>query len=88
MDAPDLIDLHHQATDRIVGCYLLETADGPALHERFGTKLVLNEFVAFLFIRIVSAPEVTCVIKLPWPILPASGARHIIASKANNLSLF
>jgi glyoxylase-like metal-dependent hydrolase (beta-lactamase superfamily II) len=33
MDAPDLIDLHHQATDRILGCYLLETADGLALHD-------------------------------------------------------
>jgi len=30
---PDLIDLHHQATDRIVGIYLLETDDGLALHD-------------------------------------------------------
>ena len=32
MAAPDLIDLHHQ-TERVVGCYLLETADGLALHD-------------------------------------------------------
>ena len=30
--APDLIDLHHQ-TERVVGCYLLETDDGLALHD-------------------------------------------------------
>ena len=29
---PDLIDLHHQ-TERVVGCYLLETDDGLALHD-------------------------------------------------------
>jgi glyoxylase-like metal-dependent hydrolase (beta-lactamase superfamily II) len=29
---PDLIDLHHQ-TERVVGCYLLETEDGFALHD-------------------------------------------------------
>ena len=33
MGGSDLIDLHHQATDRIVGCYLLETDDGLALHD-------------------------------------------------------
>jgi glyoxylase-like metal-dependent hydrolase (beta-lactamase superfamily II) len=33
VEGPDLIDLHHQATDRIVGCYLLETDDGLALHD-------------------------------------------------------
>jgi glyoxylase-like metal-dependent hydrolase (beta-lactamase superfamily II) len=32
VDAPDLIDLHHQ-TERVVGCYLLDTDDGPALHD-------------------------------------------------------
>ena len=32
MDAPDLIDLHHQ-TERVVGCYLVDTDDGPALHD-------------------------------------------------------
>jgi glyoxylase-like metal-dependent hydrolase (beta-lactamase superfamily II) len=32
MAGPDLIDLHHQ-TKRVVGCYLLETADGLALHD-------------------------------------------------------
>src|SRR5262249_39947494 len=32
MDAPDLIDLHHQS-ERVVGCYLLETDDGLALHD-------------------------------------------------------
>jgi len=30
--APDLIDLHHQC-ERVVGCYLLETDDGLALHD-------------------------------------------------------
>jgi glyoxylase-like metal-dependent hydrolase (beta-lactamase superfamily II) len=30
--APDLIDLHHQS-ERVVGCYLLETDDGLALHD-------------------------------------------------------
>jgi glyoxylase-like metal-dependent hydrolase (beta-lactamase superfamily II) len=29
---PDLIDLHHQS-ERVVGCYLLETGDGLALHD-------------------------------------------------------
>jgi glyoxylase-like metal-dependent hydrolase (beta-lactamase superfamily II) len=29
---PDLIDLHHQ-DERVVGCYLLETADGLGLHD-------------------------------------------------------
>jgi glyoxylase-like metal-dependent hydrolase (beta-lactamase superfamily II) len=32
VDGPDLIDLHHQ-DERVVGCYLLETADGLALHD-------------------------------------------------------
>jgi glyoxylase-like metal-dependent hydrolase (beta-lactamase superfamily II) len=32
VSGPDLIDLHHQ-TDRVVGCYLLETDDGLALHD-------------------------------------------------------
>ncbi len=32
MAAPDLIDLHHQG-ERAVGCYLLETVDGPALQD-------------------------------------------------------
>jgi glyoxylase-like metal-dependent hydrolase (beta-lactamase superfamily II) len=32
MAGPDLIDLQHQS-DRVVGCYLLETADGLALHD-------------------------------------------------------
>jgi glyoxylase-like metal-dependent hydrolase (beta-lactamase superfamily II) len=32
VSAPDLIDLRHQ-TERVVGCYLLETDDGPALHD-------------------------------------------------------
>ena len=32
MGAPDLIDLHHQS-ERVVGCYLLETDDGLALHD-------------------------------------------------------
>jgi glyoxylase-like metal-dependent hydrolase (beta-lactamase superfamily II) len=32
MAGPDLIDLHHQS-ERVVACYLLETADGLALHD-------------------------------------------------------
>lgn len=32
MTGPDLIDLHHQ-TERVVGVYLLETDDGPALFD-------------------------------------------------------
>ena len=32
MPAPDLIDLHHQSAG-VVGCYLLETDDGLALHD-------------------------------------------------------
>ncbi|HEY7691740.1 MAG TPA: MBL fold metallo-hydrolase [Gaiellaceae bacterium] len=32
MSGPDLIDLRHQG-DRVVGCYLLETDDGLALHD-------------------------------------------------------
>jgi glyoxylase-like metal-dependent hydrolase (beta-lactamase superfamily II) len=32
MSGPDLIDLHHQ-DERVVGCYLLETDDGLALHD-------------------------------------------------------
>jgi len=32
MNGPDLIDLRHQ-TERVVGCYLLETDDGLALHD-------------------------------------------------------
>jgi glyoxylase-like metal-dependent hydrolase (beta-lactamase superfamily II) len=32
VNTPDLIDLHHQ-TERVVGCYLLETDDGVALHD-------------------------------------------------------
>src|SRR6188508_3866400 len=32
MPGPDLIDLHHQ-DERVVGCYLLETADGLGLHD-------------------------------------------------------
>ena len=30
---PEPIDLHHQGIDRSIGCYLLDTADGPALFD-------------------------------------------------------
>ncbi|HSC92699.1 MAG TPA: MBL fold metallo-hydrolase [Gaiellaceae bacterium] len=33
MTAPRLIDLHHQGRDRVVGVYLLDTEDGPALFD-------------------------------------------------------
>ena len=33
MAAPEPIDLHHQDAERIVGCYLLDTEDGPALFD-------------------------------------------------------
>ena len=31
--SPDPIDLHHQGAERVVGSYLLETEDGPALFD-------------------------------------------------------
>ena len=31
--ALDPIDLHHQGRDRVIGVYLVETEDGPALHD-------------------------------------------------------
>jgi glyoxylase-like metal-dependent hydrolase (beta-lactamase superfamily II) len=31
--APEPLDLHHLGRERVIGCYLLETADGPALHD-------------------------------------------------------
>jgi glyoxylase-like metal-dependent hydrolase (beta-lactamase superfamily II) len=33
MVPPEPIDLHHQGVERIVGCYLLDTDDGPALFD-------------------------------------------------------
>jgi glyoxylase-like metal-dependent hydrolase (beta-lactamase superfamily II) len=30
---PDLLDLHHQGAARVIGAYLLDTADGPALFD-------------------------------------------------------
>jgi len=30
---PTLIDLHHLGRERVIGAYLLETSDGPALHD-------------------------------------------------------
>ncbi|HKF14444.1 MAG TPA: MBL fold metallo-hydrolase [Gaiellaceae bacterium] len=30
---PELIDLHHLGAERVIGCYLLETDDGPALFD-------------------------------------------------------
>jgi glyoxylase-like metal-dependent hydrolase (beta-lactamase superfamily II) len=30
---PDPLDLHHQSSERVIGCYLLETPDGPALFD-------------------------------------------------------
>jgi len=30
---PDPIDLHHQGAERVIGCYVLETAEGPALFD-------------------------------------------------------
>ena len=30
---PDPLDLHHQSSERVIGCYLLETSDGPALFD-------------------------------------------------------
>jgi glyoxylase-like metal-dependent hydrolase (beta-lactamase superfamily II) len=30
---PEPIDLHHQGRDRVIGVYLVETEDGPALHD-------------------------------------------------------
>jgi glyoxylase-like metal-dependent hydrolase (beta-lactamase superfamily II) len=29
----DLIDLHHLGTERVIGCYVVETSDGPALFD-------------------------------------------------------
>ena len=31
--APDPLDLHHQGAERVIGVYVLETADGPALFD-------------------------------------------------------
>jgi glyoxylase-like metal-dependent hydrolase (beta-lactamase superfamily II) len=31
--APELIDLHHLGAERVIGAYLLETSDGPALFD-------------------------------------------------------
>src|SRR4249919_3257280 len=33
MSVPELLDLRHLGRERTVGCYLLETADGPALQD-------------------------------------------------------
>jgi glyoxylase-like metal-dependent hydrolase (beta-lactamase superfamily II) len=33
VDALGPIDLHHLGAERVIGCYLLETDDGPALHD-------------------------------------------------------
>jgi glyoxylase-like metal-dependent hydrolase (beta-lactamase superfamily II) len=33
MPAPELLDLRHLGRERVIGCYLLETDDGPALHD-------------------------------------------------------
>src|SRR5258708_11530893 len=33
MAAPEPIDLHHQDVERLVGCYVLDTDDGPALFD-------------------------------------------------------
>jgi glyoxylase-like metal-dependent hydrolase (beta-lactamase superfamily II) len=33
VDALGPIDLHHQRAERVIGCYLLETSDGLALHD-------------------------------------------------------
>jgi glyoxylase-like metal-dependent hydrolase (beta-lactamase superfamily II) len=33
VDALGPIDLHHRGVERVIGCYLLETSDGPALHD-------------------------------------------------------
>ena len=30
---PDPIDLHHQGAERVIGCYVLDTAEGPALFD-------------------------------------------------------
>jgi glyoxylase-like metal-dependent hydrolase (beta-lactamase superfamily II) len=30
---PSPLDLHHQSSERVIGCYLLETPDGPVLHD-------------------------------------------------------
>jgi glyoxylase-like metal-dependent hydrolase (beta-lactamase superfamily II) len=30
---PDLLDLHHQGAERVIGAYLLDTVDGPALFD-------------------------------------------------------
>ena len=31
--SPDPIDLHHQGTERVIGSYLVETRDGPAIFD-------------------------------------------------------
>jgi glyoxylase-like metal-dependent hydrolase (beta-lactamase superfamily II) len=33
VDALRPIDLHHRGVERVIGCYLLDTPDGPALHD-------------------------------------------------------
>ena len=33
MRAPDPLDLHHQGAERVIGVYVLETTDGPALFD-------------------------------------------------------
>jgi glyoxylase-like metal-dependent hydrolase (beta-lactamase superfamily II) len=30
---PDLLDLHHQDAERVIGCYVLDTEEGPALFD-------------------------------------------------------
>ena len=30
---PDLLDLRHLGHERVIGCYLLQTEDGPALQD-------------------------------------------------------
>jgi glyoxylase-like metal-dependent hydrolase (beta-lactamase superfamily II) len=47
---PEPIDLRHQATERVVGVYLLETVDGPALHE-CGPSTSISELKAGLRAR-------------------------------------
>jgi glyoxylase-like metal-dependent hydrolase (beta-lactamase superfamily II) len=38
--APDLLDLRHQGAERVIGAYLLETKDGPALFDCGPTSCV------------------------------------------------
>src|SRR4026209_2334736 len=84
MPGPDLIDLHRQS-ERVIGCYLLETADGLALHD-CGPTTCLPALKQALADRGLELADIRHLL-LPHTPLPPAGAAGTLVREHPELSV-